>query len=264
MQRKVVVGVAAGVVVLLGVAAVVLWPRGTSEVTADDALEDFRDRGSTTTTAADADDDGGPGTVPSPGVYVFSAEGQEEVKLGPLPAETRPLADTVTAVVVDAGDGCFDWTVNLFAEHTEDTRFCWRDGALTIDEHVKHQQIGALSPTATMLCDPNALPTEDEPTTTLECTLDLDGGPAAISATVEGEATVAEAEDVTVGDEEVTATPITVSHRVAGDLSGTWEETTWWSGEGLPVRIERSLDLSGPATFREDSTLELTDLAPRT
>lgn len=264
MRRKVIVGISAAVLVLIGIAAVVLWPRGTSQVSEEDALEDFRARGSATTADETEDPDREPGTVPPAGVYVFAAEGQEEVKLGPLPAETRPFADTVTAVVVDAGGGCFDWTVNLFAQHTEDTRYCIRDGSLTIDEHVKHQEIGALSPTATMVCEPNALPSEDQPSTALECTLDLEGGPATISATTEGEATVAESETVTVGDEEVSATPITITHQVSGDLDGTWEETTWWSTTGLPVRIERSLDLRGPATFTEESTLVLTDLEPST
>ncbi len=49
---------------------------------------------------------------------------------------------------------------------------------------------------------------------------------------------------------------------VTGDLTGTWDETTWWTDEHLPVRIERTLDLSGPATFSETSKLQLTSLTP--
>ena len=49
---------------------------------------------------------------------------------------------------------------------------------------------------------------------------------------------------------------------MTGDLTGTWDETTWWTTEHLPVRIERTLDLSGPATFSETSKLQLISLTP--
>jgi len=251
------IGVVAAAVV--GVAAFVLWPRGTSEVSRDDALEDFRERGTTGSEPAPEGSE-----LPAPGVYEFAASGQEVVKLGPLPAQTRPLSDRITAVVVDAGDGCFEWTVNLFVEHTEDTRFCVDDGVLRLDEHVKHQQIAALSPTGTMTCDPDVLRDGEADELDLECTLSIDGGPAAIEASLAGTATVGEAGTVDVGGEAVAATPVTVRYDVSGDLTGTWEETTWWSESHLPLRIERSLDLSGLASFTEDSELTITSLEPST
>ncbi len=265
MTRRLVVGVAAvlGLVAVAG--AWLLWPRGTTEVTEQEALDDFRDRASTT---------GGPvapstAPVPAAGVYTYRAEGQEEVKLGPLPAETRPLPETVTAIVVATDRGgdrdCFTLTVNLFAEHTEDTTYCV-DGAgrLTLDRHVKHQQIGPVAPTAEMTCDPSTLFDPDEETTTVGCTLDLTGGPTAVRASLTGTATAAPTEPLTVGADEVEALPLTVSYEVSGDLSGTWTETLWLAPDHLPVRIERALDLSGPATFTERSTLDLLDLAPST
>jgi hypothetical protein len=256
--RRVAIGVGAAVVVIAAVLAFLFWPRGTTEITEEDAVETFRDKASTTITADDAD---AGRSTPEPGVYTFQAEGEETVKLGPLPAQTRPFPATVTAVAVDAGDGCFDWTINLFAEHTEETRWCTHP--LTLDRHVKHQTIGALSPTATMTCDLEQVEAvgSTEPLD-LSCTLEMSGGPIAVSATLKGTATTGEAETVDVGGTDVEATPITVRFEVSGGLGGTWEETTWWSESHLPVRIERSLDLSGPATFSETSSLRLTDLTP--
>src|SRR5690606_4553356 len=95
--RRAAVGIGAVVVVVAAAVAFLLWPRGTTEISGKDAVEDFREKKSTDTTATDGQ---GTGT-PTPGVYTYSAEGQERVKLGPLPAQDRPLPATVTAVVTD-------------------------------------------------------------------------------------------------------------------------------------------------------------------
>lgn len=257
---KAAAGVGIVVACLLIGAAVVLWPRGTTEVSEQDAVEDFRARDASSTTAAPSSQR----AVPEPGVYTYAAEGQEEVKLGPLPAETRPLPSTVTAVAVDVGEGCFDWTVNLFAEHTEDTRWC-TEPVLRLDGHTKHQQIGALSPTATVACDPNEMPDDtagSAGSTELSCTLEMTGGPASITASLAGTATAGEPTTIDIDGAEVAVTPVNVNYAVTGDLTGTWDETTWWTTEHLPARIERTLDLSGPATFSETSKLQLTSLVP--
>ena len=125
-------------------------------VTEQEALEDYRSRD--TTPAAQRDDTAGSATLPAPGVYSYTASGQEVVKLGPLPAETRPYPDTMTVVIVDDEPSCFTATLNLLDQHTEDTTYCLDDtGRLLIDSHHKHQQIGAVNPSAAMTCDPDVL-----------------------------------------------------------------------------------------------------------
>lgn len=248
------------VVLAVGGAALVFWPRGTTAISEEDALEDFR--GAQAQDAADTAD-ATTGT-PALGVYPYAAEGEESVKLGPLPTETRPFPATITGVAANAVHGCFTWTVNFFVEHTEETRYCVVDDALRLDQHVKHQVIGALSPTATMVCDPALLLVPDTPSVDLSCELTLDGGPASIHATVTGTATTGRAETLTIGGQEAQATPVVVRYQVTGDLSGSWIETTWWTTDLLPVRIERDIDLRGPATFTEASKLQLVSLAPAT
>ncbi len=262
MSRRTPVGLGAAAVAVLAAGAL-LWPRGTTQVTEEEALRDFRDRGAEATARA-TPADAPTSAVPEPGVYTFRATGREEAKLGPLPTETRPLPDSVTAVVVDRGDGCFELTVNLFAEHTEDTRYCTAEDTLTLAAHTKHQRIGPLSPTASMACDPATLLGGEVPVHDLTCTLELSGGPAAISATLVGTATRGRPEERTVGTDVVTTTPLTVAYDVSGDLAGTWTETLWLTAANLPVRIERTLDLAGPATFAERSDLVLTSLTPST
>lgn len=256
-----------GVVVIVvgGVAAWTFWPRGTNEVTEEEALDDFRERTVSSTTVATGTDEA-PG-VPAPGVYTFTAEGSEEVKFGPLPAQTRPLPETITVVVIDRGDGCFEYTVNFFAEHTEDTAWCvGADGELTLDGHTKHQRIGSLSPTANLTCDPAVLiasgarPGESP----LACDLALSGTPISIGSTLTGTASLAAPEPLSIGGDEVDARPLTIDYDVTGDLSGSWTETIWLDENHLPLRIERDLSLSGPATFSEESRLDLVDRTPTT
>ncbi len=260
MNKKSVIVVAVVVLAVVGVGAFLLAPRSTNEISDEEALDDFRSRNQeeTTTTVAER-------STPPPGVYTFTATGQETVKLGPLPAENRTLGATITAVAEDDGDDCFNWTFNMFAEHTETTRYC-ADGedSLLIDVHTKHQTIGGLSPVVTMTCDPNALPLEAGASAELKCTLEVSGGPFSVTAALAGTATAGDAEQVSVGGETVDATPVTIDLPVSGDVNGRWTETTWWGPTNLPVRFERTFELQGPATFQEQIALELTSLEPAT
>lgn len=267
MRRRAVGAAALAALVIVAVGAWAFWPRGTTAVSERDALADFRQqRGTTRDGPADevAERAARTRSLPDPGVYTFRASGEEEVKLGPLPTETRSVPERVIATVVDAGDGCFELTVSFFEEHTETTRYCTSGGSLALDAHTKHQRIGALSPTAEMSCDPAVLLSSERSEHELSCELELSGGPRPITAALAGTARAREPEELTVGGVAVAATPLTVSYAVTGDLSGSWTETLWADEVGLPLRIERSLDLSGPATFTERSRLDIEKLAPAT
>lgn len=292
--------IAGAATIALGVLAIgwVAWPRGTTAISHDDALEEFRREHARndTTDSSDAGTTGAENSseqpsTPEPGVYTYTTEGNEQVKLGPFPSEERPLPDTVSIVVSatragtnsngstdgtqrsEGGASCFDWTLNLFAEHTEVTTWCIdHTGTLTMAAHTKHQSIGALSPTAALKCDPDVLMVPGHRETDLACDLRLEGGPAAITATITGTAGVAPTEKLTIdkGPREkgsrdegtIETAPLEITYTVSGDLSGTWSEKLWLSKDMLPVRIVRHLELSGPATLTEHSTLELSHLSP--
>ncbi len=259
-KRSVIVAIVVAVAAVLGIGVFLLAPRSTNEISGEQAVGDFRSRNKaeTTTTVEER-------ATPQPGVYTFSASGQETVKLGPLPAENRALGASITAVAEDDGAGCFNWTFNMFAEHTETTRYCADgDDALLIDVHTKNQTIGGLSSVVTMTCDPNRLSLTPGSTTDLKCQLQVSGGPFAVTAELGGTAAARSAETVTVGGEDVEATPVTIDLPVSGDVNGRWTETTWWGPTNLPVRFERTFDLQGPASFQEQIELNLQSLEPAT
>lgn len=259
-RRSMTIAAVIGVLIVVGAGAFLLAPRSTNEISDEQALDDFRSRNQdeTTTTAEQR-------ATPEPGVYTFSASGQETVKLGPLPAENRTLGATITGVAEDDADGCFNWTFNMFAEHTEVTRYCVDgDQALLIDLHTKNQTIGGLSPVVTMTCDPNRLPLVSGESAELKCSLEVSGGPFAVTADLSGTASAGEPESVSVGGVDVEAVPVTIDLPVSGDVNGRWTETTWWGPSNLPVRFERTFDLLGPASFQEQISLELTSAEPAT
>ncbi|MCO5314483.1 MAG: hypothetical protein M9952_16290 [Microthrixaceae bacterium] len=271
--------IAAVVAVVAVVIAVIVWPRGTTEVTEDDALEDFRNRATTTSTTADEapDDDASDtddaatdlaGNRPQPGVYTYASSGTEVVKLGPLPQENRPLPASITAVSVDVDDACFDFTINLFAEHRETNRYCASGGELVLSQHTKNQTVGAISPTATMTCDPNVLrggvsgSSSEAASRETVCTLNVSGGPISVDAQLSGTVVEEASEVVRVGDDEVETTPVVLTLVAAGSITGGWTETIYFADNNLPVKVVRDLDLQGPATFTEQSELVLTSLTP--
>lgn len=181
------------VLVVAGVAAFVLWPRGGTPVSEDQALEAYRSDdllskfeapaltpGTTVPPGAApvASAEAGPaGTAdgeapaggsaagspagdpaglpgrPAPGVYSFAAAGTESVNIGPA-SQTRTLADTVTATVRHTGE-CWSFTHDLFAEHQETTTYCpGGGGSLLMAGHTKAQKIGVVTAAAELTCSP--------------------------------------------------------------------------------------------------------------
>jgi len=251
--------VAGALLVAIGVAVFVVWPRGGSPVTKDEAIADFREQ-----SGSDPDQDA-TADLPEPGVYTYAASGQEEVKLGILPTETRPYPDEMfVTVVAGPRPECFVATLNLLDQHSEDTTYCTdEDGGLHLADHQKRQQVGALSPSATMTCDPDVLYEPGTSSTDLACELRLAAGPTTLTASLTGTSHTTEDRTVDVDGRAVDAVLVDVRYAVSGDLTGSWHERIWFARENwLPLRIERTLDLQGLATFTEQSELVLTSLTP--
>lgn len=256
-------GIIAGVVVVLLVAAIafVIWPRGTTEISRDEAVDQFRnEKQSSTTTGKQAD---GFSTVPPAGVYTFTATGEETAKVGPFPAQTHKVPANVTAVVVDDGGGCFTFSVNFYAEHTEETRYCLEGNSLRLAHYTKRQTIGAITATVSMECDPNLIrPETTSKSTPLNCTLTVSGGPFSVETKLTGTSTTKPMENVTVGDDSVEALPTETVLDAAGKVTGVWTDRIWWSPDNLPVRMEREFHMKGATTFDENPALTLTSLTP--
>jgi len=260
---RVALGAAVVLIAVVVSAAWVLWPRNARAVSEDEALADFHERSSDTPSSSAGT--AGP-SLPSPGVYRYRADGEETVQVGVLPGQTRPLADRVTAVVVGAADrACFDVTLNLFAEHVEDTTFCVDPGGVTMQGNVKHQQIGAISAQAKMTCDPEVRITATAGSEHTSCSLEMSAGPASLRSRLEGAVTVSPVEEAVVGSDAVRVVPVEIDRTITGDMAGRSVERFWFDATTwLPVRIEREMRLSGFANFDETSRLVLESTTPTT
>lgn len=265
------------VVIVLAVAvAVVVWPRGGTPVAKHEVVTKYRE--SSTTTAKDSTTEKDAVlAVPEPGVYTYSTTGQETVKLGPFPAETREFPAEVAAslaasetpdTLTDAK--CFSFELNLIAEHVERSQFCAQKSegstrSLQIASHVKNMKMGPASPEATLTCDPKLTIAAGADLKDIACVLSLGGGPMEVKADLLGSVTVGEIEEIVVGGTPVETRPVSIDYVASGKVSGTWSEKIWFSeSDWLPVRIVRQIDLSGPASISESSELNLKTLEPST
>ena len=257
VRRRILIAALLLLLAIAGVAAWIVWPRSITPVSEDQAVEEFREQ--TTGTA-----DEGP-AIPEAGVYAYSGTGDERIGIGPLPTQVRPIPATVTGIVVASADRCFTLTVNYFAQHTEDTRYCVTDdGALRIDEQIKHQEVSSFTMTSTMTCNPAILLPNRPGDVPLACDLTLTGAPVDISMHLVGGARRGRDRSIRIGGRPVTVAPVTMTLEITGSLTGRWVETTWFTPQHLPARIDRDFTLTGPATFSERSTLVLRGLTPTT
>ncbi|MEZ5310086.1 MAG: hypothetical protein R2735_05745 [Microthrixaceae bacterium] len=288
------------VVILAVVIAVVVWPRGGTAVKKHDAVKDFR-QGSSKSDESKSDEKSGevqqPVSIPAKGVYTFAAVGQEEVKLGPVPADTRIFPTEIVASVKEpaaAADGsttttakadkasgvdtgsvekCFDYELSLLAEHIEKTTYCASvsgkgDKAvnqLRIAAHTMQMKMGPANPVATLTCDPELVISEGANLSDIKCSLVLGGGPMEVNADMTGSLTVGAPEAIDVGGTAVQARPVAINYVASGKVSGPWSETIWMAvDDWLPVKIVREINLRGPANIRETSELNLKSLEPTT
>lgn len=247
--------VLAVLLVVAGAAAFVLWPRKPTPITEDDALDEFR--GGTVPGA-------GPTTGPAPGVYTYDATGSESIDMGPVPLPKRTIPSTVTLVVQPDGT-CWTLDLNLMAEHTETTRVCREpDGGLSLPSQTKTEQVPGFRVGITNTCDPAAILSPTATELPIACTETFDVSGLMLTIQLEGTATSAPGGSVTVDGQTVDTVHLHFDLTGTGDLKGHSIEDWWVTVEGLPVRIERDIDLDGPGHFVENSSLVLRSLEPRT
>ena len=117
MSRKVAAGSAVVVLAVIAVAAWLVWPRGSSPVTLEEARADLEERRQAD---ADAADDRTPEALRTR-VDEYSVDGTQSVGLGGVTDEDRVIAETVNVGIDATGNGCFELTLNLVDQHVERT-----------------------------------------------------------------------------------------------------------------------------------------------
>jgi hypothetical protein len=266
VTRTVAVGIAVAVLAVAVIAAWLIWPRGSTPVTLEEARADLEERRQADAQAdANAAAAAAAAGAPATGVYEYTVEGIQSVGFGGVTDEDRAIPETVN-VGIDATDvGCFEITLNLVDQHVERTTLCDDAGIVSMARHRKEMEFGALSPTIDMTCDPAVVVNDRTPGSRTDLTCDMDVSVAVVETTGEatGVAVVGTVEEITVGAETRSALPVEMTYTMDGGMAGSWTQHYWLDQATLlPLRIERTMDLSGPASISETSTLMLTDLEP--
>lgn len=264
MTKKILSVTAVVLVLGVGLGAWAFWPRGADEISDTAALADFQKRAATTL----------PGTrptnaigqrllTPAEGVYRYDAKGSDTTKFGPLPAQENTLPASITGVVVNEAKGCYEFTLNLFEQHTEDSTFCEDSDEFSLTTYAKHETVGVVTATAKITCDPGVIMGPEE-TNHLKCTMTLEGAPFPVDADFNGTAKAGDGEFMKVGGETITVRPVEVTFDFSGKVAGSWTEKIWFTEDRMPARIDRTLHMTGPASFDEDYDLRLASLTPTT
>ncbi len=262
MTRTAAIG--AGVVVILValIAAWLVWPRGSTPVTLEEALADLEARREADAVAAATE---AVARTPATGVYEYTVSGNQSVGFGGMTDEDRVIPDTVNVGIDATAGGCMEVTLNLLDQHVERTTLCEEGGVVSMERHRKEMEFGPLSPTIDMTCDPAVVVDDRTPGTRrdLTCAMDVSVAVVATDGEAAGVAEVGSVEDVVVDDEIRPALPVEMTYTMDGGMAGSWTQHYWLDEATLlPLRIERRMDLSGPASISETTTLLLTDLEP--
>ena len=262
MTRTVAIAISVVVLVVAVIAAWLIWPRGSTPVTLEEARTDLEERRQADAAAADAETG-----APATGVYEYTVEGTQSVGFGGVTDEDRAIPETVNVGIDATGPGCFEITLNLVDQHVERTTLCDDEGTVSMARHRKEMEFGALSPTIDMTCDPAVVVDDRTPgsRTDLRCEMDVSVAVVETTGEATGVAVVGAVEDVVVGDEARPTLPVEMTYTMDGAMAGSWTQHYWLDEATLlPLRIERRMDLSGPASISETSTLLLNDLDPVT
>ena len=256
-RRWLLIGGAIVLALVAGAAAFLYWPRPPTAISEQDALQSFRDEGSSAA-----------GTIgPAAGVYSYDADGTEKISIGPLPLPTRDIPSTVTDVIRPTDASCWTSTLNLMGEHTETTTWCGSsDGGLVLRGQEKRETVPGFQVGAVTTCDPGTI-IASGPTTggaDIRCTLVMDVSGLKLTVDLAGTSTVESGGDVEVGGTTVASRHVVVTLAATGDLAGHWDEEYWLTDAFLPVKVGRDVLLDGPGRFDEKTTLTLRSLSPQT
>lgn len=225
--------------------------RSSSEVSAEDALSDFRRRPG----AAGATRPG----VPRRGVYTYRQSGRERGGAGPV-SITRDLPEEARYVVASAPGG-FEEELSLSEEHVEGVRFrvsrggtraVWRRTDVTFVGFGRDDRRELRPP-------PLHMPRR------LAVGRTWSGRYAAGSLPVTYRSEVLRREATEVGGERTPAFVVRTIGDTGGAHPGTRVDTFWWSPRlALPLRWTIDMSVRGTVKLDTDSDLRLQSAVPLT
>lgn len=258
-----VLAIVVGVVIALLAAAVAVFVLGreeAAELTADQALEDFRASGGA---SAGSDVEG----LPAVGVYAATASGTESIGLPGFDEELGPRAP----VTVTHGDGgCWNYRVDFNSHHWRSWTFCPTATATfavsQVDSWTARKAPGLdIATLSTFGCDEpfdvlwEGAAAGDRRSGSCTGTTDSDDTVTADSAEVEvlGRGTLR------VGGEVVDVVRVRTTETFGGDQTGS-EVDEWWldAANGLPVKLVIDSHVNGASEYTENAQLVLSTVTP--
>ena len=233
-----------------------------SVVSVNDALNDYRNRASTTVVDAPI------GTslsarhaVIPEGVYTYITNGREALD-GPLTeSHIYPAESAITITESECG---FDWQWDVFERRSDTNKWCWINDDLTEAQSTTDHIFFKVHDKRTFICEPVAV-VLPSPTSTTSMTSTCTGSDTVNSRT----AKLVGKESLLVG-KDVVDTVIVTATDIAGKKSSGVSTVTLWlrPSDGLIIKMHRVADIKndsiiGAIHYTEDITLTLASLTPQ-
>ncbi len=237
-------------VVLIVVVGIMWREAGRSDpVPASEAVADLRDEGVSAT-------NGGP----RPGVYRLAVSGREEGGAGPIRV-SRSLPPEGTVSVTGHGAG---WEVltTYSRQHIEAARYVMRENAVSMVWRRVDVSFAGIGRDDRRDIDGTArlVPSIDPAPGTRWNDAYLTG---TLKNTVRNSAV--RRETLTIGGERVDTVVVSSVTTTEGALSGTRDETFWWSpSHRMVIRSRLVIDIGGAFGYRSEIDSELAGLTPAT
>jgi hypothetical protein len=261
--KRIVIGLAAVALVVVGTAAVLLWQvDDPGPASVDDALSRFD--------GANGSETDGAAIRPAEGIYRYRGSGSERLSLPPV---SQQYGDVVPGTVTHEDGGCWVLRLDFNEAHWQDWRYCPTDGRIG-DAGGDTQQtwdLGVTSVTSlsSFTCDPpGPMFPPDEPGWTVDQSCSGTSDQLEGTATSAGLWTYLGTETMTVDGEVLDAWRFHQERTITGAQTGTSTAEMWFTDDGLLLRMTREVKVDTPSpvgdiTYEETGTVELTSIEPR-
>ncbi len=224
--------------------------KSSDAVTVDAAVAKFHERDDGTRDIAGA---------PEPGVYTYAAVGSEAGGAASINV-TRDLPAEAQMMVWQQPGG-FETELVYSGDHREGARYAvGDDGIAQTWTRTKLSLLGTTSDTDADITPAGLWIAKDLSVgAAWDSTYEADGSTTSYSSKVTG------TENVTIGTDEVATVVVERTTKIAGNVTGQWTDTYWWSTElNMPVKMSVEGDSKeGIGTFSQSSTLTLVAGEPR-
>jgi hypothetical protein len=265
-SRRVKIGIALGVVALLGAAVgvgVYLWQRSDARpVSVEEAKQRLDGQG--------GDGSSGGAFLPAEGVYRYQGSGTESLSTPPKSQDEGP---ELPATVRHDGDGCWTFRIDYSTNHWQDWHYCATDTGLVERGGDTFQRwdfvVSAIENTSKFVCDPPNVVVRAGATPGATWQQSCDGtnsqvGGATLSS---GPMRFVGVDRLQIGTREVQALHYVQHRTISGAQRGVNDSDLWFATNGLPLRNRRAIEVSsdspiGSITYTEDGSFTLSSLRP--